>query len=75
MNRSREAGRIQVDHRSSPPGDEMGHFNVECQARDDAGMGNTLKFSLYFDQTQIPGILAGLNQTIERFPLIGNRDA
>ena len=59
----------------SVKGDGKGHFNVDCQARDDAGMGNTLKFSLYFDQTQIPRILDGLNQTIERFPLIGNRNA
>ena len=56
-------------------GDGLGHFNVECQARDDAGMGNTLNFSLYFDQTEILGILDGLNQTIERFPLTGGRDA
>ena len=36
---------------------------------------NTLNFSLFSDQTQIPRLLDGLNQTIERFPLIGDRDA
>jgi hypothetical protein len=56
-------------------GDGLGHFEVDCQARDAAGVGNTLKFSLYVDQTQIPAILDGLHQAIERFPLIGDRDA
>ena len=55
-------------------GDGLGHFNAHCLAKDIAGIGNTLKFSLYFDQTEIPAILDGLNQTIERFPLIGGRD-
>ena len=60
----------------SVQGDGKGHFKIDCQARDDAGMdNNTLNFSLFSDQTQIPRLLDGLNQTIERFPLIGNRNA
>lgn len=56
-------------------GDGLGHFATKCKARDDVGFGNSLRFSLHFDQTQIPEIVNGLNQTIDRFPLIGNRDA
>lgn len=55
-------------------GDGLGHFNVECQARDAAGTGNMLTFLLNCDQTQLPAILQGLQRVIERFPIIGTRD-
>ncbi|MCZ7644729.1 MAG: hypothetical protein M5U26_05490 [Planctomycetota bacterium] len=58
----------------SVKGDGLGHFNVDCVAMDNVGVGNKLDFSLCIDQTQIPGILVGLNQALEQFSLIGNRD-
>ena len=54
-------------------GDDLGHFQVDCQAKDAAGIGNTLKFALGFDQTELSGMLDELEQIIEKFPLLGER--
>jgi hypothetical protein len=55
-------------------GDGLGHFEAQCQLSDNApaGTGNTLNFTIYFDQTFIPGMIAGLNRIITAFPVIGN---
>jgi hypothetical protein len=54
-------------------GDGLGHFVVDVEARDDAGTGNRLNFSLSFDQTRIPEIIDRLHRITERFPSVGNR--
>jgi hypothetical protein len=56
-------------------GDGLGHFEAECQAMDQAGVGNSLEFRLSFDQTDIPAILKGLDRVKEAFPVRGNPDA
>lgn len=55
-------------------GDGLGHFEAQCNLSDNAGAGtgNTLHFSLHFDQTFIPEMIAGLNRIITAFPVIGN---
>src|SRR5437016_4869201 len=35
-------------------GDGRGHFEAVCAARDRAGIGNLLSFTLQFDQTELP---------------------
>jgi hypothetical protein len=52
-------------------GDVMGHFTAECEAIDQAGIGNRLSFTLSFDQTDIPAILRGLGSVVEEFPVLG----
>jgi hypothetical protein len=56
-------------------GDGLGHFEAECHAMDQAGVGNRLEFRLSFDQTDIPGILKGLDRVNEAFPARGSPDA
>lgn len=56
-------------------GDGRGHFVAECEARDEAGTGNVLEFSLGFDQTEIPGMVRGLSGILELHPVRGARDA
>ena len=53
-------------------GDSTGHFSATCVAEDKAGMGNRLRFLLYFDQTEIPEALNGLNEVVREFPVIGS---
>lgn len=55
-------------------GDGLGHFEAQCKLSDNApaGGGNTLYFTLHFDQTFVPGIIADLNRIITAFPVIGN---
>ena len=60
--------------RVSITGDSLGHFTAECEAVDQAGIGNRLSFSLSFDQTEIPAILKGLDAIVREYPVIGNPD-
>lgn len=55
-------------------GDGLGHFEAQCKLSDNApaGGGNTLYFTLHFDQTFIPGMLDGLNRIVTAFPVIRN---
>lgn len=46
-------------------GDGRGHFLAQCEACDKAGVGNSLRFELSFDQTELPPVLAA-------FPVKGN---
>ena len=55
--------------------DGLGHFEAECRAMDQAGIGNRLEFLLSFDQTEIPQILKGLDRVQEVFPVRGRPDA
>ena len=52
-------------------GDGLGHFTADCEALDQAGTGNRLTFTRYFDQTEIPAILEGLNGVLNENPVIG----
>jgi len=53
-------------------GNGLGHFTAECEALDQAGIGNRLVFSLEFDQTEIPEILKGLDATVREYPVKGD---
>jgi hypothetical protein len=46
-------------------GDGRGHFLGKCEARDQPGTGNTLRFELTFDQTELPPILIALDESFE----------
>jgi len=53
-------------------GDGIGHFEANCIAIDNPGINeNKLEFSVSFDQTQIPELVAQLNAITREFPLIG----
>jgi hypothetical protein len=52
-------------------GDSLGHFTAECEAVDQAGIGNRLIFSLEFDQTEIPEMLKGLDDIVREYPVTG----
>lgn len=52
-------------------GNGLGHFAAECEALDQAGIGNRLIFSLEFDQTEIPEMLQGLDGVARKYPVIG----
>jgi hypothetical protein len=52
-------------------GDGRGHFAARCEARDQPGVGNTLSFTLSFDQTELPAILRDLDEIARRFSVRG----
>ncbi|MDN5942717.1 MAG: hypothetical protein L0H94_12605 [Nitrospira sp.] len=52
-------------------GDGLGHMTADCKAMDEAGTGNTLCFELRFDQSDMPEILSGLAEIVDKFPVIG----
>lgn len=53
-------------------GDGRGHFVARCEARDEPGTGHTLRFTLHFDQTELPPVLAALGAVLEAFPVKGS---
>lgn len=55
-------------------GDGRGHLVAKCEARDQPGTGNTLRFELRFDQTEVPPVLASLDAVLVAFPVRGTRD-
>jgi len=52
-------------------GNGLGHFTAECEALDQAGIGNRLIFSLEFDQTEIPEMLKSLDAVVREYPVKG----
>ncbi|MCL5992334.1 MAG: hypothetical protein M1419_09580 [Bacteroidetes bacterium] len=51
-------------------GDGKGHFTSDCIANDDPGIyGNELKFSIYFDQTEIINLIRTIDKIINKFPI------
>jgi hypothetical protein len=56
-------------------GDGLGHFQARCVLMDAAGVGNTLKFDLHFDQTELLILLKSLMRIEESFPVIGQLPA
>ena len=53
-------------------GDGKGHFRATCDAHDDAGTGNRLRFWLDFDQTELPAMIRGLDGVCAAFPVVGS---
>jgi hypothetical protein len=49
-------------------GHGLGHFNMTCVADDQPGTGNQLTFGIYFEQTEIPKMLARF-EVISNFPV------
>lgn len=56
-------------------GDGRRHFVAKCEARDQPGTGNTLRFELRFDQTELPLVLASLDAVLAAFPVKGSTSA
>jgi len=52
-------------------GDGRGHFQVKGEARDEAGIGNQLRFELSLDQTELPPLLRKLDDVVSRYPVVG----
>jgi hypothetical protein len=52
-------------------GDGLGHFEADCVAMDEVGIGNRLQFGLDFDQTDLPGIIKDLDGILRAFPVRG----
>jgi hypothetical protein len=48
-------------------GDCRGHFRAACRATDQVGVGNTLTFTIDFDQTELPEILNDLDAVCDAF--------
>ena len=53
-------------------GNGLGHFTADCEALDQAGIGNRLVFSFEFDQTEIPEMLEELEAFVREYPVKGN---
>jgi hypothetical protein len=56
-------------------GDGLGHFEAECVVMDEVGIGNRLQFRLDFDQTELPGIVKGLEGILQAFPVRGRANS
>jgi hypothetical protein len=52
-------------------GDGLGHFTAECTARDVAGWGNLLTFTLSFDQTRLAPLAGELDALLRAHPVVG----
>lgn len=52
-------------------GDGLGHFSVDCDVMDKAGIGNRLNVEMAFDQTQIPDFVRQLDKIVKQFPIQG----
>ena len=56
-------------------GDGRGHIRLDGTARDRPGSDNVLDFRLDFDQTQLFGAVAKLDELLRRFPVRGEPPA
>lgn len=52
-------------------GDGKGHFALTGEVKDEAGLGNILKFKFDFDQSFMPRVLSDLEKVINVFPVLG----
>lgn len=52
-------------------GDGLGRFTANCTARDAAGWGNLLTFTLSFDQTRLAPLAAELDSLVGAYPVVG----
>ena len=53
-------------------GDGLGHFEVDCEATPEPHLGQTLTFSVSFDQTQIKDYVRQLDKITKAFPINGD---
>jgi hypothetical protein len=53
-------------------GDGLGHFEVDCEATPEPHLGQTLTFSISFDQTQTKEYVRQLNKITKTFPIDGD---
>ena len=53
-------------------GDGLGHFEVDCIATPEPHLGQSLEFSLTFDQTQIKEYVRQLHKITKAFPVDGD---
>jgi hypothetical protein len=53
-------------------GDGIGHFELECIAKDNASFGSRLSFSLTFDQTELKRLINELDKIIKAYPIKGD---
>jgi hypothetical protein len=56
-------------------GDGRGHVTIKCEARDQAGVGNQLRFELSIDQTDLTPLLRQLDGVVARYSVVGKPDA
>ena len=54
-------------------GNGRGGIELEGEAIDQVGTGNTLKFGWEMDQTYLPGIIRALDSIIGQFPVVGRK--
>jgi hypothetical protein len=52
-------------------GDGLGHFELSCEATPESHLGETLSFSINFDQTQIKEYVRQLDKITKQFPIDG----
>jgi hypothetical protein len=55
-------------------GDRLGHIELKCEIRDQPGIGNTLRFRLALDQTDLQAMLAQVQAAVLEFPVVGRPD-
>jgi hypothetical protein len=53
-------------------GDGLGHFEVKCIAQDQPGLGGTLSFILFFDQTELAQLINEPEKITKAFPILGD---
>ncbi|WP_121357758.1 WapI family immunity protein [Flavisolibacter nicotianae] len=53
-------------------GDGLGHFEVNCTAVDQPGIGGKLSFFLTFDQTELKRLISELDKITKLFPITGD---
>jgi hypothetical protein len=51
--------------------DRRGHLTLAGEVGDAPGIGNTLTFTLEYDQTYFRPMLEGIRNAVERFPVVG----
>ena len=53
-------------------GDGLGNFELDCKASPEPHLGQTLSFSINFDQTEIKGYIRQLDKITRAFPITGD---
>ncbi len=53
-------------------GDGLGHFEIDCEAAPERFLGQTLSFSINFDQTEIKNHIRQLEIITKQFPVSGD---
>lgn len=51
-------------------GDGVGHITARGFLHDAPGVGNRLEFALKLDQTDLPAVLAGLDDACRKYPAV-----